>query len=47
MPSKKLLSHPALLLFKAMADGLPPYGGPSSKLVHRRSRDDGEAYERR
>ncbi len=27
--------------------GLPPCGGPSSKLVHRRSRDDGGVSERR
>ncbi|MCJ2082071.1 hypothetical protein [Methylobacterium sp. J-090] len=27
----------------ARAGGLPPFGGPCSKLVHRRSRDDGRA----
>ena len=27
--------------------GLPPFGGPGSKLVHRRSRDDGGLSERR
>ncbi|WP_187278892.1 hypothetical protein [Methylobacterium sp. WL2] len=26
--------------------GLPPFGGPGSKLVHRRSRDDGGVSER-
>ena len=27
--------------------GLPPFGGPGSKLVHRRPRDDGGVSERR
>jgi hypothetical protein len=37
---------PLISAYRFRALGLPPFGGPGSKLVHRRSRDDGGVSER-
>jgi hypothetical protein len=42
-----VMSQDARINYVLGEGGLPPCGGPSSKLVHRRSRDDGGVSERR